>query len=110
SGGPSVKGSGKEMALKAKIVAAADDRTNTVVVTAPADTLKVIDGVVKLLDANPVTSAEIQVFQLQYADPERAGKLLESIFQPTVLQGSSSGSSSSTGSKAPGAVDAARKL
>jgi len=35
------------------VVAAADDRTNTVVVSGPADTLKVVEGVVKELDANP---------------------------------------------------------
>jgi general secretion pathway protein D len=105
------KANSKEIAVKVKIAAAADDRTNTVVVTAPADTIKVIEGIVKLLDAPPVMGAEIQVFTLKYADPLLAGKLLESIFQPPSLQAvGGSGSSASNSIKPPGAVDAIRKL
>ncbi|MDB5289423.1 MAG: gspD 1 [Phycisphaerales bacterium] len=99
------KGTGREAAIKAKVVTAADDRTNTVVVTAPADTLKIIETVVKMLDANPVSGAEIQVFQLVNADASTAAKLLQSTFQPAVLQ-----SSSAAPTKPPGTVDAIRRL
>ncbi|HZL34731.1 MAG TPA: secretin N-terminal domain-containing protein, partial [Tepidisphaeraceae bacterium] len=104
--GGSVKSSTPDLTVKAKVVAAADDRTNTVVVTAPADTLKVIEGVVKLLDANSLSGAEIQVFQLLNADASRAAALIQSIFQPTVLQNTNNPGSI----KPPGAVDAVRKL
>ncbi|HWE04381.1 MAG TPA: secretin N-terminal domain-containing protein [Tepidisphaeraceae bacterium] len=115
SGNSGVKETGKEFAVKAKVVAASDDRTNTVIVTAPADTLKVIEGVIKLLDANPLAGAEIQVFTLLNADAERAGKLLESIFQPPSLTGTTSGGGSGSSSapgapKPPGTIDAVRKL
>ena len=84
---------GKGQALHAIVIAAPDDRTNSVVVTAPADTLKVIDGVVKLLDANPVSAADMKVFQLQYADATNAAKLIESIFEPETQSNSAQGSS-----------------
>ena len=87
------KPTGKDLALRAKVVAAADDRTNTVVVTAPAETLHLIENTIRLLDANPVNSADIKVFQLQYADASSAAKLLESIFTPGGAQ--SNGSSQS---------------
>ncbi|HET6246611.1 MAG TPA: secretin N-terminal domain-containing protein [Tepidisphaeraceae bacterium] len=103
----SAKSSGKDQAVKAKVVAAADDRTNSVVVTAPAETLKVIESIMKMLDATPVTDAQIQVFTLKNADAEVAGDLLESIFAPKALQ--TTGSSSTT-PKAPGVLDAQRKL
>ncbi|MDB5302615.1 MAG: gspD 1 [Phycisphaerales bacterium] len=99
------KGPGREAAIKAKVIAAADDRTNTVVVTAPADTLKIIEATVKMLDANPISGAEIQVFQLVNADASTAAKLLQSTFQPAVLQNSSAAST-----KPPGTVDAIRRL
>ena len=75
--------------LKAKVLANADDRTNTVLVTAPADTLQVIDGMVRLLDANPAAASQIRVFQLQYADAGTAAKLILSMFQPNPGSGSS---------------------
>ena len=69
--------------LRTKVIAAADDRTNAVVVTAPPDTLRVIDGMIKLLDANPASGADMKVFQLQYADADSAAKLVQSIFEPS---------------------------
>jgi general secretion pathway protein D len=84
------KPTGKDLALRAKVVAAADDRTNTVVVTAPAETLHLIENTIRLLDANPVNSADIKVFQLQYADASSAAKLLESIFTPGAQSNGSS--------------------
>jgi general secretion pathway protein D len=99
------KATGHESAIKAKVVAASDDRTNTVVVTAPAETLKIIEAVVKMLDANPISGAEIQVFQLINADASTAAKLLQSTFQPAVLQ-----TSAASATKPPGTVDAIRRL
>jgi len=99
----------RDSPVKARVVAVADDRTNSVVVTAPAETLKVIETVMRLLDANPLAGAEIQVFQLQNADAERAGKLLESIIQPPALTMNTTGASPNA-PKPPGELDAIRKL
>ncbi len=99
----------KDSPVKARVVAVSDDRTNTVVVTAPPETLKVIETVMRLLDANPLAGAEIQVFQLQNADAERAGKLLESIIQPPSLS-MNVAANTPNAPKPPGQLDAIRKL
>ncbi len=69
-------------ALHEKVIVTADDRTNSVMVTAPVETLEVIDGMIKMLDANPAAASDLQVFQLQYADADSAAKLIDSIFDP----------------------------
>jgi len=76
----------KNQPLRTVVIASADTRTNSVVVTAPQESLKVIDSLVKMLDANPGTSSDMKVFQLQYADAESAAKLIENMFpQPGQL-------------------------
>ncbi len=54
-----------------KVTAAADDRTNTLVVTAPPDTLKLVDQLLKILDSDPAAVSEVKVFQLKFADSSR---------------------------------------
>ena len=82
----------KNQPLRTVVLASADTRTNSVVVTAPQESLKVIDSLVKLLDSNPGTSSDMKVFQLQYADAESAAKLIENMFpQPGQLSGGGPG-------------------
>ena len=83
-------------ALHAHVICTFDDRTNSVMVTAPEDTLKVIDGMVKMLDANPAAADDLQVFQLQYADADSAATLIDSIFDPDADQNANSKSKSSS--------------
>ena len=83
-------------ALHAHVICTFDDRTNTVMVTAPEDTLKIIDGMVKMLDANPASADDLQVFQLQYADADSAATLIDSIFDPDANTNTSSKSRSSS--------------
>ena len=65
-----------------RVVAVADDRTNSLVVTAPEELVKAIADVVKTLDQNPASSLGIKVFQLKFADATAAAKLLQTIFSP----------------------------
>jgi len=67
---------------RGKVITAADDRTNTIVVTGPADALKTIDDLLTRLDSNPVPASVIKTFPLKYADAEAVSKLIMSIFQP----------------------------
>ncbi|MDB5332402.1 MAG: gspD 1, partial [Phycisphaerales bacterium] len=69
-------------ALQAKVNAVADDRTNTVIVTAPTATQKVIKELITRLDSNPALTSVMRVFKLKYADASDAAKLILSIFQP----------------------------
>ncbi|HEX8911136.1 MAG TPA: secretin N-terminal domain-containing protein, partial [Humisphaera sp.] len=71
-----------DQALRGRVAAVADDRTNTLFVTAPAATLGVVDGIVKDLEANPTAAAEIKIFSLKFADAASAAKLIAGVFRP----------------------------
>ena len=85
-GGPPggrIPGGGVDQALRGgKVNAAADDRTNTVIITAPVETLKVIDGILTQLDENPTAAfSEIRAFPLKFAEAESTAKLITTMFQ-----------------------------
>lgn len=65
-----------------KINVAFDERTNTVIVTAPQGTLEMIAKIIKDLDANPVATSELRVFQLKHADAWSVSGLIEDTFNP----------------------------
>jgi general secretion pathway protein D len=65
---------------RVQVVAAADDRTNTVVVTGPANVLDVVADVVKALDSQSPQVADVKVFHLEYADAENAAELINEVF------------------------------
>lgn len=79
-----------------RVKASADTRTNSVVFTGSADTLEIVEAVLKELDASPTAElAEIKVFQLEYATATDAATLINGIFgQQTQAQQRSSGGSS----------------
>ena len=64
-----------------KILAAADSRTNTVVVSGPSDTLKVVEGVVKELDANPQDEEDVLLYRLKNASAANLAKVLTELFE-----------------------------
>ncbi|MDB5356660.1 MAG: gspD 1 [Phycisphaerales bacterium] len=61
--------------------AQSDDRTNTLIITAPTDTLKVIDDILKQLDSDPIAESEMKAFHLQFADAEAASKMVNSLLK-----------------------------
>lgn len=73
---------GQDSGQQVKINVAFDERTNTVIVTAPPPTLKMIEGLLKDLDANPAVTAELKVFQLKHADAFLVSTLIEDTFNP----------------------------
>lgn len=74
-----------------KVNASADDRTNTLVISAAPDVMKVIDGVVQELDKNPVDLQGVFIFRLKNSTAANLEGVLNNIF------GTSSGGSSSYG-------------
>ena len=78
---PKQQQNAQEQALRGKINAVADDRTNTIYITGAPETLTVIDGILKELDANPASVSAIKIFPLKYADATSAVKLLTTIFK-----------------------------
>ncbi|MEI6232790.1 MAG: type II secretion system secretin GspD [Planctomycetota bacterium] len=84
-----------------KVTASADDRTNTVVVSASADTLKIIEGIITDLDNNPATEQGVFMYRLKNAQSKNLESVLNSLFGAS--GSSSSRSSTSTSSRnAPG--------
>jgi type II secretion system protein D len=75
-----------EQALRGRINAVADERTNTIYITAPAETLAVVEGILKELDSNPASVSAIRIFPLKYADATGAVKMLTAIFKPDDLK------------------------
>ena len=66
-----------------KVNAAADDRTNAVVVTGPTDTIAVIANVIKELDANPAAEQSVFVYRLKNAQSLNVESVLNSLFNGT---------------------------
>ena len=73
-----------------KVMASADDRTNTLVVSASPDVLKVIEGVVKDLDADPAEQRAVFTYRLRNAKASNVEAVLNNLFGWT---GSSGGTS-----------------
>ena len=66
-----------------KVTTSADDRTNTLVVSASPDVLKVIEGVVKDLDADPAEQQAVFVYRLKNAQAVNLQTVLNNIFSGT---------------------------
>jgi len=64
-----------------KVNAVSDDRTNTLIVTGSAEAIKNVEELIKMLDANPMASADLRIFQLKYADAYVVGKQIEDMFK-----------------------------
>ena len=62
------------------IIASADSRTNSVVVSGPAETLDIIAQVVKELDENPEQERKIFVYPLKNANAENIKEILNNLF------------------------------
>jgi len=78
-----IPGNGIDQALHGGHVnAVADERTNSLIITAPTETLKLIDSILKELDSNPEPAAELKAITLKFADADATAKLLNSTFKP----------------------------
>ncbi len=63
-----------------KVTAVGDDRTNTVVVRGPKDTLEVVAAVIKELDSNPAEEESVLVYELKNAQAENLEEVLNELF------------------------------
>ncbi len=86
--------SGTGARANARVVASADQRTNSVVVRGPADLLGVVSEVVIALDSRSASVADVKVFHLEYADAQNAAQLVNEIFG---MQGATTGRTRTTG-------------
>jgi len=84
--------SDQSVALKAAstVNAAADERTNSVVVSAPEEFMPAIEKLVQDIDQSADVMTEVRVFPLQYADAEQMAEVITNVFgdkQATSNQG-----------------------
>ncbi len=82
-----------------KVTASSDDRTNSLVVSGPTDTLKVIEKVVSDLDKNPAAEETVFVYRLKNAQAQNVEYVMNTLFNGTTggSRGNSSSSSSNNG-------------
>ena len=64
----------------ARVAAVADERSNSLVVSAPDDLMPTIEELVKSVDVNVEDATEVRVFRLKYADPQEMADLLSGLF------------------------------
>jgi general secretion pathway protein D len=65
---------------RTNVSAAADERTNTVVVSGPSDVLTVIDGVIKDLDSKPGEELTVFTYHLKNAQAENLVEVLNNLY------------------------------
>ncbi|MDP6735621.1 MAG: secretin N-terminal domain-containing protein [Nitrospinaceae bacterium] len=82
SSGRSSRSSGSSAALAAasRVVAISEERTNSLVVSAPSDVIPTIEQLVKEMDRTIEDVTELQVFKLQYADAYETAEILTNLF------------------------------
>lgn len=75
----------------AKVVAVADDRSNSLVVSASDEQMVLVAKLVDDMDQNVDDVTELRVFRLRYADPQETADQLATLFpDPSTQQNSSS--------------------
>ncbi|HUU90759.1 MAG TPA: type II secretion system secretin GspD [Phycisphaerae bacterium] len=79
-----------------KVVASADDRTNTLVVSAPPDLLKVIEGIIEELDSNPSEEESFFIYPLKNADAKNLEAVLNQAFSEVTPTSRTTGTTTST--------------
>jgi len=79
-------GSGNARVTTPRVVAVADERSNSVVVSAPDDQMPTIEDLILQIDTNVEDVTELRVFRLRYADPQETADLLTSLFPDTTNQ------------------------
>ncbi|HLH52874.1 MAG TPA: secretin N-terminal domain-containing protein [Verrucomicrobiae bacterium] len=71
---------GGRNSVAARVVAVADDRSNSVVISAPPDLLTAIDDMIDKIDQQITDTTELRVFRLANADPAELADQLSQLF------------------------------
>lgn len=74
-----------------KVVAVADERSNSLVVSAPEDQMLLIADMVLQIDTNVDDVTELRVFRLEFADPQETADLIAGLFPDPTTQSGQSG-------------------
>ncbi|SFI45669.1 secretin N-terminal domain-containing protein [Planctomicrobium piriforme] len=75
----------------------ADPRTNSLIITAPEQSMPLVEELIMMLDRPSSAISEIKVFPLKNADATSAATLLEELFSTTPTQGNQTGRAGQAG-------------
>jgi type II secretory pathway component GspD/PulD (secretin) len=78
--------SGSGRVATPRVVAVADERSNSLVVSAPEDQMLLIADLVEQVDVSVDDVTELRVFRLRYADAQETADLINQLFQDTTSQ------------------------
>ncbi len=81
----------------ARITASADDRTNTLVVSAPPDTMLLIEDLVRELDESPAEDEAVFIYSLKNGKAKNLETVLNNLFQTSTSR--STGARTTTGAQ-----------
>lgn len=95
AGGSSSAGGGR--VNTPKVVATADELSNSLVVSAPEAQMPIIEDLVKQVDVPVEDVTEVKVFRLKHANAEETAALIKNLFPDTTTQGSRGNTSRSGG-------------
>lgn len=108
-GGPASSGS-SQSASRIQVNASADERTNTVVVSGPPETLKVVAQVLKDLDSNPASKQEVFFYRVRNGQAVQIETVLNNLFgtgttsSRSRTQSGTRGTSGTSGGRSSGAL------
>jgi len=97
-GGRGDRGDG-EAGRQQRVIATADDATNTLVVSAPPDLMPLIESVVEELDSNPNEEESFFIYPLKNADAKNLEEVLNAIFSETTTTGATRGGTTGPGGR-----------
>ncbi|MBN1866109.1 hypothetical protein JW916_02335 [Candidatus Sumerlaeota bacterium] len=80
------------------VVAVADTRTNSVIVSAGSERMSQVERIIAGLDANPAKAQGVRVYSIQHANPEDVAAILQEMFQKQGATTSNTNGSSASGS------------
>jgi type II secretory pathway component GspD/PulD (secretin) len=107
AGGTGTGGSQNSRIQKqSQVIAVADQRTSSVVVTASKDLMQEIAGMMTQLDVPSDRDQGVYVFQMKNGDPQQALQVLQNMFQSSSTSRSGTGSSSQNSALQQRAVNA----
>lgn len=78
-GGTTSSGSGNRAAAS-RVVAVADEHSNSLIINAPDDAMPAIEELIRSVDTNVQDVTELRVFRLQHADPVEMSEVLAGLF------------------------------
>ena len=87
AGGASGSSAGGGRVNTPKIVATADELSNSLIVSAPAEQIPIIEDLVKQVDVPVEDVTEVKVFRLKYASADETATLIKNLFPDTATQG-----------------------